>query len=60
MKAQENAFLISINKAQISDGPYGLISIKVNGNRILINENGLFDKYGNTISTSKAKNLLGL
>jgi|TARA_B110000037_G_C17036651_1_gene471911 hypothetical protein len=60
MKAQENASLISINKAQISEGPYGLISIKVNGNRILINENGLFDKYGNTISTSKAKNLLGL
>ena len=60
MKAQENASLISINKAQISEGPYGLISIKVNGNRILINGNGLFDKHGNTISTSKAKNLLGL
>ena len=60
MKTQKNTHLRSINKAQISEGPYGLISIKVNGNRILINANGLFDKYGSRIRTSEAKDILGL
>jgi hypothetical protein len=52
--------LRSSNKAKISEGPYGMIAINVNGKSILVNANGIFDKYGAHIRTSEAKDILGL
>ena len=60
MKTRKNTHLRSINKAQISEGPYGMIAINVNGKSILVNTNGIFGKYGARIRTSEAKDLLGL
>jgi len=60
MKAQKNTNLRSSNKAKISEGPYGMISINVNGKSILVNTNGIFDKYGARIRTGEAKDILGL
>jgi hypothetical protein len=60
MKTRKNTHLRSINKAQISEGPYGMIAINVNGKSILVNANGIFDKYGAHIRTSEAKDILGL
>jgi hypothetical protein len=60
MKTQKNTHLRLSNKAKISEGPYGMIAINVNGKSILVNTNGTFDKYGARISTSEAKYLLGL
>jgi len=52
--------LFPINKAKISEGPYGMIAINVNGKRILVNTNGIFNDCGKRIRTSEAKDLLGI
>ena len=59
MNKTQNKPIFSINKAKISDGPYGLIAINVNGKIILVNANGIFNNCGKRISTSDAKDLLG-
>jgi len=60
MKNTQNKPLFSINKAKISDGPYGMIAINVNGKSILVNTNGIFNNCGKRIRTSDAKDLLGI
>jgi len=52
--------IFSVNKAKISEGPYGMIAINVSGKRILVNANGIFNIYGKRIRTSEAKDLLGI
>ena len=55
-----NKPVFSVNKAKISEGPYGMIAINVGGKRILVNANGIFNIYGKRMRTSEAKNLLGI
>jgi len=55
-----NKPVFSVNKAKISEGPYGMIAINVSGKRILVNANGIFNIYGKRMRTSEAKNLLGI
>ena len=55
-----NKPIFSVNKAKISEGPYGMIAINVGGKRILVNANGIFNIYGKRMRTSEAKNLLGI
>ena len=55
-----NKPVFSVNKAKISEGPYGMIAINVSGKRILVNANGIFNIYGKRIRTSEAKDLLGI
>ena len=55
-----NKPLFSVNKAKISEGPYGMIAINVSGKSILVNTNGTFNNCGKRIRTSEAKDLLGI
>jgi len=60
MKNTLNTHLRSTNKAKVSEGPYGMIAINVNGKTILVNAHGIFDHYGKHIRTIEAKDILGL
>jgi len=60
MKNTQNKPLFPINKAKISEGPYGMIAINVNGKSVLVNTNGIFNNCGKHIRTSEAKDILGI